>query len=259
MLAGGYRWCGNFSALVSYFGFSSFQSEIKNSWDHSSQIHHFLGLNIGLGVGKLTHGNWPQTNLARQNYSGDIGNNLKISAEQSRTDSLDNVLARIRSINNQSRADLIIWRNCISNFNLKCKIRSRAVTIPQVFRQVLQTSGHISSLVATTQNTNHASYDFLKVSIIRHSCLPPILPSPSVYHKHQLIPLAKDYLFGAFNRPLSALLSNISFFAKGSEFPLFQLPKGTIFITAICCKFFFPILSVTILPAYLPIPHFIIN
>ncbi len=224
----------------------------------------FLGLNIGLGHWQInTRQLAPKQTLAIKIIQANIGNNLKISAEQGHADSLDNVLALYQGLSTNPiprGPDLIIWPETAYPILISsAKIRSRAVTIPQVFRQVLQTSGAHILFGGYDQNTNHASYDFFESEYNTAFMLAPDFTLSSVYHKHQLIPFGEGLPFGAFNRPLSALLSNISFFAKGSEFPLFQLPKGTIFITAICYEILFPDFIRNYFASVSAYPHFIIN
>ena len=55
-----------------------------------------------------------------------------------------------------------------------------------------------------------------------------------VYHKQILIPFGETLPFGPLTEPMSRLIRNISYFAKGDDFPLFKTDKGHTFINAIC-------------------------
>ncbi|OFZ15228.1 MAG: apolipoprotein N-acyltransferase [Bdellovibrionales bacterium GWA2_49_15] len=224
----------------------------------------FLGLNIGLGRGQIKARQLaPQQTLAIKIIQANIGNNLKISAEAGHKDSLENVLALYQGLSTNPTPrgpDLIIWpETAYPDLISSAKIRSNDVPIPPVFRQVLEMSGASILFGGYDQNINHDRYDLFESEYNTAFMFAPDFTLPAVYHKHQLIPFGEGLPFGPLNRPLSVLLSNISFFAKGTEYPLFQLPKGTSFITAICYEILFPDFLRTYVAKVSSYPNFIIN
>ncbi|MBI2518803.1 MAG: apolipoprotein N-acyltransferase [Bdellovibrio sp.] len=205
----------------------------------------------------------PKQTLATKIIQANIGNNLKISAEAGHKDSLENVLALYQglSINpNPTGPDLIIWPETAYPILISsAKIRTHSDAVPQVFGKILEASQAHILFGGYDLNSNNERYDFFESEYNTAFMLAPDSSLSAVYHKHQLIPFGEGLPFGPLNRPLSALLSNISFFAKGTEFPLFQLSKGTNFITAICYEILFPDFLRTYFANVSTYPHFIIN
>ncbi len=60
-----------------------------------------------------------------------------------------------------------------------------------------------------------------------------------VYHKMRLIPFGETLPFGPLNKKLSELIKNVSFFAAGERFTLFETSSGQNFISAICYEILF--------------------
>ena len=134
------------------------------------------------------------------------------------------MLARIRSINNQSREISLSGETAypilISSANTLPR-RDHSTGFPPSAPDVWGTyplwwlrPEHKSRKLRLFESEYNTAF-----------MLAPDFTLSSVYHKHQLIPLAKDYLFGAFNRPLVRFCQTLVSSPRALNSPCSNYPR----------------------------------
>ena len=80
-----------------------------------------------------------------------------------------------------------------------------------------------------------------------------------IYRKQKLIPFGETLPFGPLNQYLAHHIKNLSFFAKGKEYPLFKMENGSRFIGIICYEILFSQYLRKYINRQPQPPHFIVN
>jgi apolipoprotein N-acyltransferase len=167
-----------------------------------------------------------------------IGHYFKVASEKGDDIATELVFNRYQNLSLKNASenffDLIIWPETAYPFTLpSARLKTGERNLPSLLKEVISLSG--SELLVggydqlndggfdNFENTYNATYHFS-----RHGTL------KTVYHKHRLIPFGETLPFGPLNFWLSKKLENVSFFARGNEFPLFKTSAGITFVTPIC-------------------------
>lgn len=170
-----------------------------------------------------------------------IGNFLKLDSEMGGRDSLTKVFKSYRdlSLHDSSPTDLIIWPETAFPHMLRSGMVAKYPNLtPKLFRDIINETK--AELVVGGYDMNPESPgNFMgEYNAVFH--FGTDYKMKQVYRKHLLIPFGEGLPFGPLNRPLSGVLSNVSFFAAGDSFPLFQTASGFNFAAIICYEALFP-------------------
>lgn len=170
-----------------------------------------------------------------------IGNFLKLDSERGGRTSIEKVLASYKelSLQGESDPDIIIWPETAYPHLL----RSQSMSVdpswtPRLFKEIMaQTNAEM--LIGGYDLNPKARNGFMgQYNTAFHFSQSGLMKQ--LYHKQLLIPFGEGLPFGPFNESLSRLNTNVSFFAAGDSFPLFETAKGFKFATIICYETLFP-------------------
>jgi apolipoprotein N-acyltransferase len=181
----------------------------------------------------------PTKSLKMRLVQANIGNFFKVASETGDEAALEIVLGRYEKLSLQNidanTFDLIIWPETAYPFPLPSdRLLSGERQIPQLFRQVISLSGAEFIVGGYDQKSQSHYLDSFETdyNAVYHFSTNGSLKS--VYRKHRLIPFGETLPFGPLNKWLSTKLDNVSFFARGSDFPLFRTHNDITFVTPIC-------------------------
>jgi apolipoprotein N-acyltransferase len=168
-----------------------------------------------------------------------IGNFMKVHAEQGGATSMSAVLKRYLDLSTQSsqRAlDLIIWPETAFPYAMKTsQIKKTGKGIPSIFNEVTsQSSAHM--LFGGYDRKEDSSFgDYFETEFNSAIHINESAKVENVYHKQVLIPFGETLpMPTAFNTWFSSKINSVSFFAKGAKLTRFELKKSISFITPIC-------------------------
>jgi len=190
-----------------------------------------------------------------------VGNFMKVDAEQGGEDSMMEIYRRYMNLsieNMTSPSDLIVWpETAFPEFINSERSKESHLYTPSLIREIIFQTGSEIFFGGYEKTRKHDNYDFMtqynsaflfsKQSLLK-----------DVYHKTKLIPFGEGLPFGALNRHLSKIITNISYFAEGTEYPIFETENGGRFISLICYEVLFPELVRTYLKNQTR-PHLIMN
>lgn len=186
-----------------------------------------------------------------------IGNFMKIDAQEGGVQSLQEVYSRYKHLTNkesQIALDLIIWPETSFPDNVVSKmVFPNPANLPSSLVNILETTntplffGGYDLSIKNNRfgDTYNAAY-----------LLSNDLKLVSVYHKIKLIPFGEGLPFES--EFLRNQISNISYFAQGEKYTLFKIPKAS-FISTICYEILFPEFNRDYLNSLDEIPDFMIN
>lgn len=190
-----------------------------------------------------------------------IGNNLKISSEKGDPNSLENVLKKfydLSTVDDNEKPDLIIWPETAYPVSLSAKeMKSNPFAIPEIHRDIMAKTKADILFGGYDSNEQALGYFESEYNAVFH--LDPTNQLQNVYRKIRLLAFGEGLPFGPFNRFLSSYLSNISFFAKGSDFTLFKAKQLYPFVTVICYEILFQGFMRDFLNNVTTPPMFIVN
>ena len=208
-----------------------------------------------------------QKNTNIRLVQANIGNFLKLNSEKN-DDLSDRKVRRIYEELSLRKShepiDLIIWPETAFPPIQSTKLQKLSqFYIPTLIRSLIKKTGseifiggydkasdHNSNYFETQYNTAFLySYDEVNRRII----------TKNYYHKMKLIPFGETLPFGPLNPFLSKYIKNISYFAKGERYSLFETRQKVNFISAICYEILFSSFIRTYLNSVTSPPHFIIN
>ena len=143
------------------------------------------------------------------------------------------------STNSEEEVDLILWPETAYPELLNSSLmKMNPDLVPEIFRRTifytraqLMTGGYDRAdrtnpyLFETEYN---AIFYFDREALFKN-----------VYHKRILMPFGEGLPFGFLNPMLAKVMKNLSFFAKGKDFPLFELEGGVNLINVICYEILF--------------------
>lgn len=189
-----------------------------------------------------------------------IGNFLKINSESGGKDSIREVYDTyysLSTVESQKKLDLIVWPETAWPTLQNSEIMEKEKTLQPFMKNLLTKTetdlffggyDQVPNTFGYFENEYNAAF-YLKKN----------LTFAGVYHKMQLIPFGETLPFGPLNAKLSELIRNVSFFAKGKNYTLFEMDNGHNFISAICYEILFSDFIRDYLNAQKKDVHFLIN
>ncbi|EQC50115.1 apolipoprotein N-acyltransferase [Bacteriovorax sp. BSW11_IV] len=203
-----------------------------------------------------------QNELNLRLVQGNIGNDLKIHSENGLQLALGEVITIYRNLSiseAQVTPDLIVWPETSFPRILDSRLmKNDPALTPYTFQMIAQkmgseifiggydTSGKRNNFFFETQH--NAAFHFSENARLKDA-----------YHKRILIPFGESLPFGPLNEFLAKYIENISFFAAGTTYPLFETKKNATFSAAICYEILFSSFIRDYLNNTKKIPDFIIN
>ncbi|MGZ3786975.1 MAG: apolipoprotein N-acyltransferase [Bacteriovorax sp.] len=172
-----------------------------------------------------------------------IGNFLKITSERGEVNSLKSVFDNYYELSaapSSKPLDLIIWPETafptlISSDVMK---KNNDLKIPGTLSQIIErTQAELfiggydlkpSFGLGDYESQYNSAFLFGKDQKLK-----------DVYRKIHLIPFGEGLPFGPFNKVLSKVITNVSYFAEGKSLTLFRSQNGTPFISVICYEVLF--------------------
>lgn len=218
----------------------------------------FLALNF-ISPLHFNHDNEHKINIRM--VQPNIGNFIKISSENGDVNAINEVFDRYYqlSTNKLPNTDLIIWpETAYPRLLSSAVLKTNDFYVPNLFKKVINstnsyflTGGYDKS---QNKNNNYFETEYNAAFLFNKSGR-----FESVYHKQILIPFGENLPFGPLNSYLAPLIQNISFFAKGSNYTLFNLNDKANFFVAICYEVLFFDYIKNFLNSVERHPHFIVN
>ncbi len=220
----------------------------------------FLAINIAFPLKRpeVTH------NLNIRLVQANIGNWLKLTSETGEELSMNKVFKRYHKLSTKPTPtggpiDLIIWpETAYPNILNSESMRVAIANVPSLIKDIifemdtqLFTGGYDMAKVNARSNFEsdyNSGFLFGKDGLLKDT-----------YHKIKLIPFGESLPLGPLNSLLSKVITNMAFFAKGTNYTLFQLKNDLRFINLICYEVLFPEFVRTFLKANKKRPHFMIN
>lgn len=201
------------------------------------------------------------TNFNLRVVQANISNFLKVESEKGGYATSSQVIEKYRDLSNKPYTqnkdiDLIIWPETAYPFSVNTDKIIEETLIPIVWDEVVKfnntdlitggyESKHTESFYLSDYNTAfHINSDGKLVQ---------------TYNKKILIPFGETLPFGSFNKYLSKYLTNISFFASGEKFTVFNLKKDINAISTICYEILKPEFIREYLNSIDQKAHFMIN
>lgn len=192
-----------------------------------------------------------------------IGNFLKLDSERGSTNSLQTVFQSYYDLStapSQSPLNLIIWPETSFPTLLSSEMYKTypEYKIPKLLSDIIEaTQAELFIGGYDLKNNLERSHFQSEYNAAFH--FNKNYKLKDVYHKMHLIPFGEGLPFGPLNQFLSKYITNVSFFAEGSEQTLFQLENKTPFVSAICYEILFPRLISSALSDQKETPQFLIN
>lgn len=191
-----------------------------------------------------------------------VGNFMKIASEAGDTLAINDVFNRYESLSLAGGpADLIVWPETAYPRLLQSKsIKEKGAPVPTLIKNVILASGSDLLTGGYDYNPNNSwmndfesEYNTAFLFSGRDQGL------KETYHKMKLIPFGEGLPFGPLNPYLSKIITNISYFATGSNYSLFETKKNARFITPICYEILFDSFMRKYLNQTKVHPNFILN
>lgn len=193
-----------------------------------------------------------------------IGNYLKVSSESGDSQSLGQVLDlyyQLTTAPAEKPLDLIIWPETAYPRLLSSSLmKSSPLYSPRLVQDSLKAHqaelffGGYDQVTKEVLPSDYFETEYNSAFLVNSDGL-----LKDVYHKRVLIPFGESLPFGPFNKYLSQLIQNISFFARGENFTLFQTERHQSFISVICYEILFSSYVRTYLNQVERHPLFLIN
>jgi apolipoprotein N-acyltransferase len=192
-----------------------------------------------------------------------IGNFLKVDSEKGSTNSLQEVYQSYYDLStapSYAPLDLIVWPETSFPSLLSSDMfhNNPEYKTPKLLQDIISKTG--AELFIGGYDLKSKSDRFLFQSEFNTAFhFDKTMKLKNVYHKIRLIPFGEGLPFGPFNEFLSKHISNVSFFAAGTEQTLFKLANNTPFVSAICYEILFPQFIRAALYEQKEEPQFLIN
>lgn len=186
----------------------------------------------------------PENTLNVRMVQANIGNFLKVSSETGNFQALNQVLQQFFEMSvrpSDKPMDLIIWPETAYPRLLSSQMmKTSSLYAPRLAQETIQASqaelfiGGYDQIAQSFVPSNffeteyNSAFHFNQEGVLKN-----------VYHKRVLIPFGESLPFGPFNKFLSSYISNISYFAKGESYTLFQTNNHIPFISVICYEILF--------------------
>lgn len=184
------------------------------------------------------------TSLKIRMVQPNIGNFLKIDSERGGTNSIKTVLDNYYFLSTdgiEAKRDLIIWPETAfpSLFFSDTFKADHNRMLPNVINDVIAKTGaelFIGGYDATVVTNDSQSYQSDYNSAFHFSNQKYM---KDVYHKMRLIPFGEGLPFGPFNKFLSGIITNISYFGEGKNYTGFKTDSNLNFSSVICYEILF--------------------
>jgi apolipoprotein N-acyltransferase len=209
----------------------------------------------------------PETPTLRVRFvQPNIGNNLKITSEKGDPFSLENVLKKFSQLSigsgagiaTEAKPDLIIWPETAFPVSLNAaEMMNNPFTVPEIHRDIMAKTG--AEILFGGYDNNPLANGFFESEFNAVFHLKAPAEVKSVYRKIRLLAFGEGLPFGPINQVLSSYMSNISFFAKGSQFTEFKTKGNHPFISVICYEILFPEFMRDFVNNVESYPQFIVN
>ncbi|MBP9673563.1 MAG: apolipoprotein N-acyltransferase, partial [Bacteriovoracaceae bacterium] len=192
---------------------------------------------------------------------GNVGNYFKVNLEQQGGSALKEILSdfeRITLKNKENKPQLIIYPETVFPDELSSeKLKNNTMPVPFFFQKITD---------ETQADIFFGGYDQVPYSPLQHfedfynaGFFLKAGQLQNVYHKRILIPFGETLPLGPLNKYLAPYVSNISYFAQGNVFPLFETSGHFSFISIICYEALFSSFVRDYLQSVASPPDFIIN
>ncbi len=197
-----------------------------------------------------------------------IGNFLKLESERGSLkpfESVREIYTKLSTTNNGFNPDLILWpETAYPTVQYSPSLKKYPQLISKVFKNIIIKTGS-ELFIGGYDSTGNDRNDFFETqynstfhfSYINDDLNKIILKD--TYNKIKLIPFGETLPFGAANKLLSKMIHNISYFAKGNKYTLFETHNKIKFTSAICYEILFSKFIRTYLNQVKSPPHFLIN
>lgn len=193
---------------------------------------------------------WPdhsKENLTKLNIrivQPNIGNFMKMDSERGGQNSLRSVIDNYYFLSTDkivTPRDLIIWPETAfpSLFFSSTMKNNHSYPLPPLLKAITNKTGSdlfiggydssASSEGQNFQNDYNTAFHFSSEGYLKQ-----------VYHKMKLIPFGEGLPFGPLNPYLSKVITNISYFAEGTEYSSFVTKNNLNFVSVICYEVLFP-------------------
>lgn len=173
-----------------------------------------------------------------------IGNFIKLDSERGGTNSLRSVLDNYFFLSTdkiQTPRDLIIWpETAFPNlFFSENMLQDKMSPVPPLIMAIIERTNAELFIGGYDSTPNPNSVNYQKdYNTAFHFSNEGYLKN--VYHKMKLIPFGEGLPFGPFNKYLSGIITNISYFAEGEVFSSFVTKNDLKFVSVICYEVLFP-------------------
>lgn len=213
----------------------------KAPWAHYSIV--FLSL-IASSI-PFPHKNMGEQKINIRLVQPNIGNFLKVDSEKGGISSIRNVFDsyyQLSTENSQFKPDLIIWPETSFPSLLSSQLMKKnpETSVPKLFLDIIAKTNSemfVGGYDFNTKSQNNMGFETDFNAAFYYGKNGQL---KDVYHKNKLIPFGEGLPFGPFNQFLSKYITNVSFFAKGTEKTKFKLDSGHYFSAAICYEILFP-------------------
>ena len=172
-----------------------------------------------------------------------VGSFLKIGAERGGVDDFQEIISRYHSLSTAPstfKLDLIVWPETAYPSTIYSELaKDKPEMLPATVKKVVSTmdtpllfGGYDVSL---NKKIKHYKSEYNTAFLIgKDGTL------KNLYHKIKLIPFGEGLPFGPLNDYLKDIITNISYFAQGTKYTLFEIKDKFSFISAICYEILFP-------------------
>ncbi len=169
-----------------------------------------------------------------------IGNFLKLDSERGGRNSIQQIFESYRKLSatGELKPDLIIWpETAYPPVMMSGFLKRYSKPTPQFLKDIIDENDAELLIGGYDRNPEspgnfmgqyNAAFHFGKDKKVKQA-----------YRKHLLIPFGEGLPFGPFNERLSHMIPSVSFFAAGTEFPVFETDNGYKFATIICYETLF--------------------
>lgn len=253
-------------SFISYWSIYEFitfinRRKINYVWIFSIIIFSFFNFLIKLPSKK----GLPSHTLNTRFVQANVGNFMKLDSEKGGAKSMQEIYQRYSDLSKKpsvvfkSNIDLIIWPETAYPQLLNTSMmRVSPAFIPLIARNAVKhTQAHL--FFGGYDKSGEENKNFYETEYNTAFLISPKSEVIDVYHKRLLIPFGESLPFGPFNPLFAEAIDNLAFFAKGQRFTLFELEKGSRFISAICYEILFSGYIRDYLNSTKNQPHFIIN
>ena len=196
-----------------------------------------FNFSLPLSPPRQQEGNLTKIRMVQAN----IGNLLKLSGEQGMKEHFREILKRHHdlSLRPQQQVDLIIWPETAFPKLLSSRLMKRE---PEYIPPTILSTIALSKAQLITGGYDYADKsnpyffetEYNAIFFFNRGGL-----LKDVYRKQILMPFGESLPFGKANFLIAKVMKNLSFFARGTRLPLFELDNGATLINAICYEILF--------------------